>query len=324
MAARLAFFFRMNTLHNTAFVFPGQGSQFLGMGMHLSQSYPIARATFAEAEALLGIPLSKIAWDGPEEELNDTVNTQPALFVHSIAALRVFQQTYPNLQPAYTAGHSLGQLSALVAAGALQFAEGLRLVRARGLAMKYAGSINPGGMAAILGLDIPTLETICAQASLPGDVVQVANDNCPGQVVLSGARSALERAVELAKKAGAKRAMVLAVSIAAHSELMQPAQEAFALAIEKTPIGDAKIPVISNISAQPIQTAKDLRAELLAQLTQRVRWTESIRFMLANSIDTFLELGSGSVLTGLIKRIDRAAQGIPLGLPADFAALSIE
>ncbi|GAB4496323.1 MAG: ACP S-malonyltransferase [Anaerolineales bacterium] len=314
----------MSTLQNTAFVFPGQGSQFLGMGLQLAQSYPIARATFAEADAILGIPLSKLAWDGPEAELNDTVNTQPALFVHSVAAWRVFQQTYPNLQPTYTAGHSLGQLSALVAAGALQFAEGLRLVRARGLAMKYAGSINPGGMAAILGLDIPTLEAVCAQASLPGEAVQVANDNCPGQVVLSGARPALERAVELAKKAGAKRAMLLAVSIAAHSELMQPAQEAFAVAIEKANIRDATIPIISNISAQPIQTAKDLRTELLAQLTQRVRWTDSIRFMLANSVDTFLEMGSGSVLTGLLKRIDREAQGIPLGLPADFFMLSIE
>lgn len=314
----------MNTLQNTAFVFPGQGSQFLGMGLQLAQSYPIARATFAEADAILGIQLSKLAWDGPEEELNDTVNTQPALFVHSVAAWRVFQQTYPNVQPAYTAGHSLGQLSALVAAGALQFAEGLRLVRARGLAMKYAGSIYPGGMAAILGPDIPTLEAVCAQASTPGEVVQVANDNCPGQVVLSGARPALERAVELAKKAGAKRAMLLAVSIAAHSELMQPAREAFALAIEKANIRDAAIPVISNVSAQPIKTAKELRTELLAQLTQRVRWTESIRFMLANSVDTFLELGSGSVLTGLLKRIDREAQGIPLGLPTDFAALSIE
>lgn len=314
----------MNTLYNTAFIFPGQGSQFLGMGLQLAQSYPIARATFAEADAVLGFSLSQLAWDGPEDELNDTVNTQPALFVHSVAAWRVFQQIYPNLQPAYTAGHSLGQLSALVAAGALQFAEGLRLVRARGLAMKYAGSLNPGGMAAVLGLDIPTLEAVCAQASTPNEVVQVANDNCPGQVVLSGARPALARAVDLAKQAGAKRPMLLAVSIAAHSQLMQPAQEAFALAIEKANIRDAAIPVISNVSAQPIRTAKDLRAELLAQLTQRVRWTESIQTMLANAVDTFLEMGSGSVLTGLIKRINRSAQGIPLGLPADFDTLQLE
>ncbi len=203
----------------TAFVFPGQGSQSVGMGRDLADKYPLAKQTFEEADDILGISLSRLMWNGPDMDLNDTINTQPALYVHSIAAQRVFSHLYPDFLPASVAGHSLGELSALAAAGALSFADGLRLVRMRGELMKRAGEQSPGGMAAILGLDIPALETVCAEASTPDETVQVANDNCPGQVVISGAKTAVERAIAGAKVAGAKRGIPLAVSIAAHSPL---------------------------------------------------------------------------------------------------------
>ena len=204
----------------TAFVFPGQGSQVVRMGQELAVQYPVAKQTFDEADSILGFGLSKLMWDGPELELNDTINTQPALFVHSLASFRVFSHLYPDFKSAALAGHSLGELSALAAADALSFESGLRLVRKRGELMKTAGEKNPGGMAAVLNLDIPALEKVCAEASREGEPVQVANDNCPGQVVISGAKAAVERAMTGAKAAGAKRAIPLAVSIAAHSTLM--------------------------------------------------------------------------------------------------------
>ncbi len=302
----------------TAFLFPGQGSQKVGMGKELAAAHPEAGAIFAEADEILGFPISKLCWDGPEAELNDTINTQPALMVHSVAALRVFQKLHPNFRPAYVAGHSMGELSALVAAGALDYASALKLVRRRGELMKQAGQQNPGGMAAILGLDIPTLDAVCAQASTPTEVVQVANDNCPGQVVISGNKLAVERAIEGAKAAGAKRALPLAVSIAAHSPLMASAQEEFYHAVVMAPIKDAEIPLVGNVDATPITDEVDLGADLQGQLTTRVRWTDSIRTMRQAGVTTFIELGTGSVLTGLLKRIDAEAQGIALGEPADF------
>lgn len=196
---------------NTAFIFPGQGSQTVGMGKELAAQYPIAKQTFDEADSILGFALSKIMWDGPAADLNDTVNTQPALYVHSLAAFRTFSLLYPDFMPASLAGHSLGELSALAASGALSFEDGLRLVRKRGQLMKHAGEFTPGGMAAILGLDISALDKVCAEASAPDELAQVANDNCPGQVVISGAKSAVERAMAGAKAAGAKRALPLAV-----------------------------------------------------------------------------------------------------------------
>jgi [acyl-carrier-protein] S-malonyltransferase len=189
----------------TAFVFPGQGSQTVGMGRALADAYPQAKRTFEEADDILGFSLSRLMWEGPEADLNDTVNTQPALYIHSMAAQRVFSHLYPDFLPASVAGHSLGELSALAAAGALSFSDGLRLVRVRGELMKRAGEIAPGSMAAILGLDIPALEAVCAEASTPVEIVQVANDNCPGQVVISGGKTAVERAIAGAKAAGAKR-----------------------------------------------------------------------------------------------------------------------
>ncbi len=302
----------------TAFVFPGQGSQAVGMGRDLAAAFPEARQTFEEADDILGFSLSKLIWDGPEADLNDTLNTQPALFAHSLAAYRVFCARQPGLAPVFMAGHSLGQLSAVAAAGALSFADGLRLVRRRGELMKRAGDENPGGMAAILNLDIPTLDRVCAEASTADEVVQVANDNSPGQVVISGAKPALERALELAKAAGARRAIPLAVSIAAHSPLMTCILPEWQDAVQAANFSDATIPVVGNVACAPLTRAADLRADVLAQMTSRVRWTESVRWLRAQGVTTFAETGTGSVLTGLVKRIESEALTLSLGNPADF------
>ncbi|MQC26550.1 MAG: [acyl-carrier-protein] S-malonyltransferase [Chloroflexi bacterium] len=307
---------------NSAFVFPGQGSQKVGMGQALAAHYPAAKAIFEEADELLGFALSTLAWEGPEDDLNDTINTQPALLVHSVAALRVFKEQYPDLKPAFVAGHSLGELSALVAAEALDFPEALELVRRRGELMKRAGEDNPGGMAAILGLDIHQAEMAAVDASINGEIVEIANDNCPGQVVISGHSAAVERAIQTAKEFGARRALPLAVSIAAHSHLMAPAQKAFTEAINESGLRDPVLWVIGNVEASTMDDIASIRSDLQAQLTSRVRWTQSVQFMRAQGVRTFIELGSGSVLTGLLKRIDPDAQGIALGEPADFEKLA--
>jgi [acyl-carrier-protein] S-malonyltransferase len=303
----------------TAFIFPGQGSQKVGMGKDLAAGYPEAAAVFDQADQILGVQLSKLAWEGPEADLNDTVNTQPALLVHSVAALRVFEKLQPGFKPAFVAGHSLGELSAAFAAGAMDFESALRLVRRRGELMKEAGARSPGGMAAILGLDIPALDKICSEASTADEVVQIANDNCPGQVVISGHSAAVTRAMEAAKAAGAKRALPLAVSIAAHSPLMAAAQQGFNEAIAASQIADPAVELIGNVSAQALPNAAALRADLQAQLTSRVRWTETIKNLCDAGVTTFIELGSGSVLTGLLKRIDERATGFALSTPDDFA-----
>jgi [acyl-carrier-protein] S-malonyltransferase len=308
-------------LQNTAFVFPGQGSQTIGMGKDLAAQYPIAKQTFEEADSILGIHLSKTMWEGPDSDLNDTINTQPALYLHSLAAFRVFSHLYPNLKPASLAGHSLGELSALAASGALSFEEGLRLVRKRGELMKRAGKLAPGSMAAILGVDIPTLEKVCAEASAPDEIVQVANDNCPGQVVISGAKPAVERAMIGAKSAGAKRALPLAVSIAAHSPLMASIQQEWNDAVASANFSAPKLTVIGNVHAAPLADEDSARADIIAQMQSRVRWTESVRYMAANGVNTFVEVGTGTVLGGLVKRIADGVTIMSLGSPQDFSAL---
>lgn len=302
----------------TGLIFPGQGSQSVGMGYELASMYPIAKDIFTSADDQLEFKLSKIAWEGPAEKLNDTVHTQPALFVHSIAALRVLEDLNQDTKIKLVAGHSMGELSALVASGALSFEDGLRLVQIRGRLMKKAGELSPGGMAAILGLDISELEKICDDASLGEEIVQVANDNCPGQVVISGTDPAIIRAIILAKERGAKRAIKLAVSIAAHSPLMNHVQEEFNQAVEKSPITDPHTPIIGNVNASPLKSAQEIKNDLLAQLTHRVRWTESINFMIKKDVNVFIEIGNGTVLSGLVKRINRDATTISLRNPEDF------
>jgi [acyl-carrier-protein] S-malonyltransferase len=301
-----------------AFVFPGQGSQIVGMGREIAAAFPVAQDVFSEADQILGYALSDLAWNGPEEQLNDTFYTQPALLVHSIASLRVLQHLHQAIIPAFVAGHSMGEISALVACNALSFRQALLLAAARGKLMKEAGLVMPGGMAAILGLDIPTLEKICLEASTKEEIVQVANDNCPGQVVISGSSNALDRAIVAAQQAGARRAVRLAVSIAAHSPLMTYAQVGFNMAVEESGLVDPQVPLVGNVTAQPLYTAAQVKEDLQGQLTNRVRWTESILQLTEQGVTSVVELGTGSVLGGLIKRIAREINYYQAGTPADF------
>jgi [acyl-carrier-protein] S-malonyltransferase len=307
----------LNPQH-TAWVFPGQGSQTIGMGFDLANVYSVAFGVFKQADDILRFSLSRLAWEGPEDQLNDTINTQPALITHSIAALYVFRELYTGFQPAFVAGHSLGEISALVASNVLSFPAALRLTRLRGEAMQQAGLHSPGGMVAIIGLDISSLEKICIEASTKYEIVQIANDNCPGQVVISGAKNAIERAIQLSQRAGARRIRPLPISIASHSPLMSRAQSSFNKAVDSEQMSDPVIPLIGNIFAQPLNTPDDIRQDLQAQLVSRVRWTESILEMIKHGVTTFIELGSGSVLSGLIKRIDEHVTTYSLGQPSDF------
>jgi [acyl-carrier-protein] S-malonyltransferase len=306
----------------TAFIFPGQASQRLGMGCVLAQTDPHAAEVFARADQILGFPISKICWEGPLETLNDTENTQPALVTHSIAVLRSLQARYPGLQPACAAGHSLGEYSALVAAEALTFDDALRLVLERGRAMKQAGTQNPGGMVAVLGSTIAEVEEACrAAAETTGKHVTVANDNCPGQIVISGEHAALDMASELLRAAGARRLVPLAVSVAGHTPLMQPAQSRLEAMLANTPISDPSFPVIGNVHAQPMRNAAAIRKELSVQLTKRLRWNESISNMIAAGVDTVIELGSGDVLTAMMKRIDKSVRSIAIDEPDSYTVL---
>jgi [acyl-carrier-protein] S-malonyltransferase len=306
----------------TAFLFPGQGSQFMGMGQDLAQRYSVARDTFTEADDLLGFSLSSLCFEGPEDELNDTINTQPAIFVTSLAALRVLRSEGWVVSPGFTAGHSLGEYSALVASGAFDFADGLRLVRERGRLMKEAGKRSPGGMAAIIRLDDETVTDICKRASQEiGQVVQVANYNSPGQVVISGDIAALEAAMEMAQAAGARRVVRLAVSIAAHSPLMAVIADEFRQAVEATPIKPPPVPVVANITAQPLSTVDDIHQEMIAQLTSSVRWVDSVKYMVAQGVANFVEIGPKEVLTGLVRRIDKGVNTVACGTVDGVQAL---
>ncbi|MEI2607815.1 MAG: ACP S-malonyltransferase [Candidatus Promineifilaceae bacterium] len=293
---------------------PDQGSQHVGMGQALYEHDPRSRAVFDQADAQLGYPLSALCFNGPETTLTDTVHQQPALLVTSMATWVAMQGQGWQL-PAFAAGHSLGEFSALVIAGALSFADGLILVKRRGELMKAAGERDPGAMAAILGLEIPRLEGICREASDKTErPVQVANDNCPGQVVISGDGVALAEAMALSLAAGAKKAVQLPITIAAHSALMASAAAEFALAVDNTPIETPQIPVIGNVSALPLSGPEEIRAELKAQLTSRVRWTETIQYLSGQSVTRVVEVGSGDVLRGLVKRIDRGMERLGFGL----------
>lgn len=291
----------------TAALFPGQGSQAIGMGKDFAERYQTARDTFAQGDEILGYELSRICWQGPADELNQTVYTQPALYVSSIAIWRVLVEIMPGAQPACVAGHSLGELSALTAAGALDYAAGVRLVHARGRFMQAAGDAKPGAMAAVLALDTAQVDELCRSVSRDsGKIVVLANDNCPGQVVVSGEIEAVDRLIAVALKAGARRALKLAVSIAAHSPLMAAALEGYQQAVQETDFAIPAIPVYSNVGAKPLQDVSAIRNELDLQLTQSVRWTDSMRAMISAGAETFVEVGAGNVLTGLLRRIDRS------------------
>lgn len=280
------------------------------MGYDLYHTSNAARAVFDQADEQLGFALSQLCFEGPDETLTDTLNQQPALLTVSIAAWEAIKlQDWPP--PAFMAGHSLGEFSALVAAGSLTFADGLTLVRRRGELMKAAGEQEPGAMAAILALDVATVSAACAQAAeMTGRPVQVANDNCPGQVVISGDKAALAEAMRLATEAGARKVVRLPISIAAHSTLMESAAAEFARSVDDTPIGAPTVPVIANVSARPLTTADDIRAELKAQLTSAVAWTDSMNYLCQQGVDTVVEVGSGEVLLGLMKRINRKVKRV--------------
>lgn len=307
----------------TAYVFPGQGSQSVGMGQALAEAFPVARETFAAADAILGFPLSELCFGGPADRLTETSNAQPAILTTSIAAWRALHAAYPDLaQPCCVAGHSLGEYSALVAAGALDFADAVRLTRTRGELMAAAGASHPGSMAAILKLDDEQVAALCQQAAAQtGDVVQVANYNAPGQVVISGGPAGVAAAMELAREAGG-RPRPLAVSIAAHSALMAPAVEQFRRAVAETPFRAPQVPVIGNIHARPLSTPAEIREELVAQLTASVQWTASVRYMAGLGAARFVEVGPGDVLTGLIKRILAEPETANIRTPEDIAVFN--
>ncbi|MBA3870865.1 MAG: ACP S-malonyltransferase [Anaerolineae bacterium] len=293
-----------------AFVFPGQGSQTVGMGKDLAEAYPIVRQTFEQADSILGFALSDLCFNGPDEQLNDTINTQPALYTAGVAILRALQTERPSAVPTFVAGHSLGEFTALAAAGAVSFEDGLRLVRERGRLMQAAGTQSPGAMAAVLGLEAPQIRDICVQASQQtGGVLILANDNCPGQSVISGDDATLEVGMQLLTEAKAKRVVKLPISIAAHSPLMESASAEFRQVLAATQFVNPKVPIYGNVDAAPLVDVDAIRRELDLQLTNSVRWTESVQAMIAAGAETFVELGPKDVLTGLLKRIDRSKSG---------------
>lgn len=286
-----------------AFVFPGQASQYPGMGKELAEKYPAARAVFDEADKALGFSISKICFEGSEDDLKLTANTQPAILTVSVAASRVLADR--GISPDFVAGHSLGEYSALVAAGALKFADAVKLVRKRGAYMQEAVPVGVGGMAAVMGLSPSVVQDVCKKAA-EGEVCAPANLNSPEQTVISGHASAVKRAVEIASQSGAKRAVVLAVSAPFHSALMMPAQEKLEKDLRATPFSALQVPLVTNVDADTIDTGDEAREALIRQVTMPVRWQESMRLLLDEDVNTFVEIGPGKVLTGLMRQIERS------------------
>jgi [acyl-carrier-protein] S-malonyltransferase len=305
-----------------AFVFPGQGSQTVAMGKALAETFPVARQVFDEIDSALGEKLTAIMWEGPAERLTLTENAQPALMAVSLAAMRVLESEAGvdlKRDAAFVAGHSLGEYSALAAAGSFTLADAARLLRIRGRAMQQAVPVGAGAMAALLGLEFEPAAAIAAEAA-QGQVCQAANDNGGGQVVVSGDKAAVERAVEIAKAKGAKRAMMLPVSAPFHCALMQPAADAMAEALHAVTVQSPVVPLVANVLAFAVTEPAAIVHNLVAQVTGTVRWRESVAFMAAQGVTTFYEVGAGKVLSGLVKRIADGATGIPVGTPEDVAA----
>jgi [acyl-carrier-protein] S-malonyltransferase len=306
---------------SAAFVFPGQGSQAVGMGKALADAFAAARVVFEEVDAALGESLSRTMWEGPSETLTLTENAQPALMAVSFAAMRVLE-TEAGIElerdARFVAGHSLGEYSALAAAGAFSLADTARLLRIRGRAMQKAVPVGTGAMAALLGLDFEQAAAVAAEVA-QGQVCQAANDNGGGQVVVSGDKAAVERAVEIARRKGARRAMLLPVSAPFHCALMQPAAAAMAEALGKVVVKRPVVPLVANVLAKPIREPAEIVRALVAQVTGTVRWGESVAFMAEHGVTTFYEVGAGKVLSGLVKRIAGGARGVAIGTPDDIA-----
>lgn len=309
----------------TAFIFPGQGSQDVGMGKALADAYPVARAVFEEVDDALGEQLSETIWNGPAEALTLTANAQPALMAVSLAAMRAIEaesgaQVWRDTD--FVAGHSLGEYSALAAAGTFSVADAARLLRLRGRAMQAAVPVGQGAMAALLGLDYEAVREVVAEAAA-GDCCDAANDNAPGQVVISGSRAAVERAIGLAKARGAKRAIMLPVSAPFHSGLMRPVAPAMAEALAAVEMWRPRVPVVANVLAKPIEDPEEIRRRLVEQVSGAVRWRESVAFMAGAGVSRFVEIGAGKVLAGLVKRMAPEAELFSIGTPdqvAGFAA----
>ncbi|SFB91386.1 [acyl-carrier-protein] S-malonyltransferase [Marinospirillum celere] len=301
-----------------AFIFPGQGSQQVGMLSELAERYAVVRSTFEEASTALGYDLWQLVQEGPAEQLNQTDKTQPALLAASVAVWRVWKEL-EGARPDWVAGHSLGEYSALVCSGALDFADGLRLVRARGEFMQQAVPQGEGAMAAILGLDAEQIEKACAEAA-EGEVVQPVNYNAPGQIVIAGGTAAVERAIAACQAAGARKAMPLPVSVPSHCELMRPAAEKLAEELNRIQLSKPRVPVVQNVHAAPETEVAKLRDHLVAQLYRPVRWIESIEFMANQGVDTYIECGPGKVLVGLNKRIVKSAKSLAVNDPDSVMA----
>ena len=286
-----------------AFVFPGQGSQYAGMGREVAEKFPIARAAFDEVDSALSFPLSRLCFEGPEEDLKLTENTQPAILTTSVALFRLLEER--GIRPDFVAGHSLGEYSALVAAGALTLSEAASLVRRRGRYMQEAVPVGVGAMAAVLGLDLPAIQSVCEKAA-QGQVVSPANLNSPGQIVIAGNREAVERAVPLAKDVGAKRVILLQVSAPFHCALMVPAEERLSTDLDACSFSDLRFPLITNVDAQAIRSGAEARSGVKRQVSRPVRWQETVQRLLDEGVRTFVEVGPGKVLLGMIRSIDKS------------------